>query len=264
MSEEPVSARRGMYERRQSGEVTVVRGVPFPGADEQPLEFDLYSSPSQPDPRPCVVLVNGYPDPGFQRVMGCAFKDLGATVSWARLIAMSGLSAIAYANRRPQEDLDALLRHLAASGRSSGVDPARVGVLACSGHVPLALSALARSTETLACAAMLYGYMVDADGQTGVADAQAQFRFANPGVSMSAFSSATPPVMIVRAGRDEMPRLNESIDWFTAEALRRNVPLTLINHPDAPHAFELHMDDARTGAVIRQVLGFLSHYLLRA
>ena len=51
--------------------------------------------------------------------------------------------------------------------------------------------------------------------------------------------------VIARAGEDQMPRLNESIDRFVAEGLKRGLPLTLVNHPHAPHAFDL-MDDSET------------------
>ncbi len=39
------------------------------------------------------------------------------------------------------------------------------------------------------------------------------------------------PMLIARAGRDEVPLLNEALDRFTAKALAANAPLTVINHP---------------------------------
>ncbi len=64
------------------------------------------------------------------------------SVSWGQLIASMGLIAIAYTNREPAADLDALLSHLRDRGQSLGIDSNCIGLWACSGHAPLALSAL--------------------------------------------------------------------------------------------------------------------------
>jgi hypothetical protein len=71
------------------------------------------------------------------------------------------------------------------------------------------------------------------------------------------------PLFIARAGRDESPRLNEKLDRFVGDALARNLPITLVNHPEGPHAFDLFHDSAMTRAVIRQVLAFLQTSLSR-
>lgn len=60
-----------------------------------------------------------------------------------------------------------------------------------------------------------------------------------------------------------MPGLNESLDRFVAEALSRSVPLTLVNHPDAPHSFDLFHDSERTRDILRQALDFLRTTLYR-
>ena len=69
------------------------------------------------------------------------------------------------------------------------------------------------------------------------------------------------PLFIARAGKDEMPGLNDSIDRFVAGALARNLPLTLVNHPTAPHAFDLVDDSEATREVIRRILAFLAFHL---
>src|SRR5437773_7130935 len=51
------------------------------------------------------------------------------------------------------------------------------------------------------------------------------------------------PLFIARAGRDEMPGLNETLDRFAAKALDRNLPITMVNHANGPHAFDL-VDDS--------------------
>lgn len=41
-----------------------------------------------------------------------------------------------------------------------------------------------------------------------------------------------------------MPGLNDSLDRFAAVALAAHWPVTMVNHPPAPHAFDL-TDDTR-------------------
>jgi hypothetical protein len=72
------------------------------------------------------------------------------------------------------------------------------------------------------------------------------------------------PLFIARAGQEQFPRLNDTIDAFVATALGSNLPLTLVNHPTGPHAFDLFDDSDASRAVIRQVLLFLQSTLLRS
>jgi hypothetical protein len=46
---------------------------------------------------------------------------------------------------------------------------------------------------------------------------------------------------LIRAGKDSQP-LNAGIDEFISAALQTNMPLTLINLPDAEHAFDISQD----------------------
>lgn len=183
--------------------------------------MDIYSPPDATSDTPAVVIVAGYPDGGFERMAGCKFKDMGSSTSWARLIAASGLVAIAYTNENPESDLHALVRHLGTR---------RIGLWASSGNVPLAL-ALAM-TGRVRCAALLYGYTLQVEEQAK------QFRFANPCAGKTVEDLREDvPLFLARAGRDEMPRINDAMDAFIAGTLRRNLPVTVVNHPTGPHAF---------------------------
>src|SRR5205823_9904212 len=98
-----------------------------------------------------------------------------------RLIAASGLVAVTYMNRQPAADLDSLVRHIRENDAALGIDGSRMGIWASSGNVPLALSVLLRTAEPfLTCAVMCYGYMLDLDGSTTVADAARMVGFVNP------------------------------------------------------------------------------------
>lgn len=240
--------------------VTVRRDLEFPSADSGALCLDLYLPPEPgAEPLPVVVFVSGYPDPGFEAVVGCKFKEMGAYTSWARLVAASGLAALVCTNRKPPEDALALLRFVRESGASLGVDAGRVGLWACSGNVPTALWLLMQPpADAVRCAVLPYGFMLDLGGSTSVASASARFGFANPASGKTLDDLPEDlPFFIARAGRDENPGLNETIDRFAAEALLRDMPVTLVNCAGAPHAFDLVDDGETTRETIRQILSFL-------
>jgi dienelactone hydrolase len=236
--------------------------------DSGALVFDLYAPPRAPEasPPPVVVIVEGYPDPGLKAVFGCRFKEMGSTTSWARLIAASGMAAVAYTNVHPEPDLHVLLAHLRAHGARLGVDASRIGLFASSGHAPLALSlALSDARERIACAALAYPYTLDLDGATGVADAARTFGFVNAcaGRGVDDFARDVP-LLLVRAGGDELPGLNGAVDRFAARALAADLPLTLANVPGAPHAFELFDGGPYAAAAVEQVLAFLRTHVYAA
>lgn len=261
--EEHISKREVVYTLPGTGAVKVRRDVGYVAADGGPLTMDIYQPPGAGAPTPAVVIVAGFPDPGFEARVGCKFKEMGSSVSWARLLAASGLSAVTYANREPEADLHALLGHVRRHSAGLGIDAGRLGLWASSGHVTLALSALMREPEEhLKCAALCYGYTLDPAGACGVAEAAARWGFANPcaGRSVADLPPRTP-LFVARAGRDQMPGLNDALDHFLSAALARNLPLTLSNHPDGPHAFDLFHDSEASREIIRQILTFLRSHL---
>jgi len=167
-------------------------------------------------------------------------------------VASFGMVAVTYAPQEPDRDAVGVIRQVRAEAGLLGIDASRLGIWACSGHVPVALSLLMSGEAGLRCAALLYGYMLDA------AEAAAQFRFVNASAGRSVDDLPRDlPLLIVRAGRDEMPGLNAGIDAFVAQALRANLPLTLINHHTAPHAFDIGEDTDASRLTVMRTLAFL-------
>jgi len=233
-----------------------VRQVSYGGSDDGPLFLDLYEPPEPAaGNRPAVLFVNGYPDPGFRRVMGSAYKDMDATIAWARLAGASGLVGITYENVDPQADARQAMHYVISNAAELGVDPGRIALWACSGHAPTALGLLAGASPTPRCAALLYGYLMDLPGHDEVAAAAARFGFQAGPPSLEELGRV--PTLLLRAGQDEMPGLLTSMDRFVAAALADAFPLTLLNHPDAGHAFDLADDRPASVTALRSVLDFL-------
>lgn len=263
--QDDITKRRVVYELPDAEAVSVERDVEFRAADAGPLAMDIYYPPGSTMSQrlPAIISVAGYPDTGTK--VPCKFKEMMSSISWARLFAASGVVAITYTNREPVGDLHALLEHLQRHASSLGIDENRIGVRAASGNVPLALSILMRGARVpMRCAVLCYGFTLDLDGATSVAEAANQWGFVNPCAGRSVDDLAgSIPLFIARAGQDGFPHLNETLDRFVAKVVTRNLPLSFVNHSDGPHAFDLFHDSETSREVIRQILAFTRFNLRR-
>ena len=191
MPQDHISQKRAVYRIAGMERAIVRKDVVYRTTDAGPLTHGSLLSGRRLAAGarlPAVVLVAGYNDVGYEKMLGVKFKEMAMSISWGQLIAASGLVAIAYTNREPAADLDALLQHVRENAAALGIDERphrRVGLLG-----QRAARAVARSMKhgrdvRSRCGALLYGYMLDLDGATGVAEAAAMFRFTNPNAGKS-------------------------------------------------------------------------------
>jgi hypothetical protein len=248
--------------------VTARRNIEYGETDSARVAMDLYYPPESANTAilPAVLVTAGYPGAGTLKFLGREFKDMGSSVSWAQLLAASAIVGVTYSNREPAGDAQKVLEYMRINADALRIDCSRIGLLASSGNVPLALSILMQGTQPAPkCAALCYGYMLDSAGSTILTEASRQWGFVNPceGKSIDDLPDHVP-LLIVRAGRDQLPNLNDTIDRFVSGALSRNMPLTLVNHAEGPHAFDLFDDSERSRAIIKQILTFFSTHLTRS
>jgi hypothetical protein len=246
--------------------VIIRRDIEYRPTDAGVLTMDIYYPPDlrSGERIPAVVFVFGFSDLGAEARLGCKLKEMESYISWGKLAAASGLVAITYTTREPTTDISALLQYVRQNAAPLGIDENSIGVWACSGNVPLALSVLMQEArECLKCAVLCYGYMLDLEGSTSVIDASRNFGFVNPcaGKSVKDLPQEVP-LFLVRAGQDQLPHLNETIDGFLVKALACNLPVTFVNHAGAPHAFDLFHDSKTSREIIRQILSFMRFHLL--
>jgi acetyl esterase/lipase len=178
---------------------------------------------------------------------------MASYVSWARLVAASGMIGVTYSNRVP-DDGRAVLAYLRSNAAALGIDEARLAIWAASGNSPMAMSLL----DGVRCAALCYPFIGLGNGPE-VQQAAAMFHFAAPAMTLEELPAI--PLFVARAGRDEMPGLNALIDRFVPAAIARGLPITVVNHPTGPHSFELLEDSPTTRAVVQQLLAFLQIHL---
>lgn len=248
IQKEVLTKTRVVYQKAEVAQVTIRKDKEY----KRSLTMDIYYPPHD-RVCPAVIIVAGYPDIGHQNLLGCKFKETGSSVSWAQLVAASGIICIAYTNTEPAADLHALLDFIQKYAADLRIDASRIGLFASSGNVPLALSAIIERND-LQCTALLYGYMMDPK----ISEISKLYGFVNPVAGKSIQDlPENLPMFIARAGQDQTPYLNEVLDRFLANALSRNLSITVANHPNGPHAFDLFDDSHATRVIVQQVLEFL-------
>jgi hypothetical protein len=237
MERHPITLKGLVYLAPGAENVRVDVDLPYVAASGDTLAFDVYY-PAGDGPHPTVLIVNGYNDVGGMERLGCRFKDMQSYIEWGRNFAASGLATVFYSNQNAVPDLAAIMKHLQAHATNLHLDLSRLGIYATSGHSPVALTLLRADAPLRVSSAALLCPMIG-EG-TNVDDLQADI-----------------PLFIARAGKDETPGLNVALDRFVADALARNLPITILNHPEAPHAFDLFMRGFTSTRVLRALVEFM-------
>ena len=240
----------------------LVYQLPYSGAVREGIDyasearvFDIYYPRNNEGLAPVAVLVTGYPDPGFEALSGMKQMQIKGYKDWARLLAANGIAAVIYNNVEPVADALTVIDYLKTESAQLQIDPERVALWSCSGNVPNAINVL-NEAASLRCAVLLYGFMLDVLDSKLIAQASANFHFVNPNRGMQDFPENTP-ILIIGAGKDEFPGLNESIDAFEAEAIARNSPVSVVRFPEGVHGFDILDDSQRSIEMIKLCVEFL-------
>ena len=256
---EQVQARRNRI-YKQVGDLELAYDVYYP------LDFDERES------RPAVVFIHGE---GPAEILKNA-KDWGQYVSWGQLAAASGLVAVTFNHRSSEwftklyevaSDVDDLMSHIRANAAALGIDPARIGVWVCSGGTPVGLRMVLKAgANRIKCAAVYYGRtnleMMRARIKSEATDEL--LREFSPELLLRGMAGKdVPPLFMARAGRDQLPMVNETLDRFVALAIEKNAALDFLNHPEGEHAFDLLNADERSRQIIGRTLRFLRERLVK-
>jgi acetyl esterase/lipase len=256
--------------------VPVVRDVRYKTATVNgragvPLSLDVYRVPGL-QRAPGVVFVHG----GLVAGQAPHAKDWPFYRSWGRIAAASGMVGIVLDHRMNTNDvvdeagadlLDAIA-HVRARASEYGLDENRLCVAFYSAGGPIAGVVLREPMPHVRCVVLYYPYLdlehvsrtTPFRGPLPAARAEA-LRAYSPRAALARGADSLPPIFLARAGRDAIPFLNESVDRFVAEALRRNVSIDFVNHAAGEHGFDTVTRDQRTQEIIRQTLRFMRGHL---
>lgn len=255
----PITLKRIVRSLEGMERIEVTRNVTY----HEGLGLDAYHpGRSQDEAAPAVVIVAGYRDVGVPLTLGCNFREMEFIVSLAQLIAASGMAAIAYSTSAPAGDAGRVVDYITRSAGELRIDPARLGIWAASGNVPVALGLLMERRPGIRAAVLSNGYTFDGPHGAAVAEAAATYRFVNATAGKTARDLPTDlPMFVVRCGRDENPGLNDALDRFATDALEENLPITLVNHAAAPHGFEVNDETALSRHVLDEMVAFMRFHL---
>lgn len=247
--------------------VAVRRDLKYARAAEPHLLMDVYTPPRlrRGESRPAVVFIHGGV-PAGSRV-----KEMAVFKSWGRLAAASGMVGVTFThrlgNRAPRlsdaaADVAAAVEHVRANAASLGVDKDRICLVAFSAGGPLLSAAMRERPAYVRCLVAFYAYLDIRQSESHRAHepAEALERF-SPVAQLAGGSTGLAPMFVARAGLDEVPGMNDSIDRFTREATAANAALTVVNHPRGVHAFDIFTDDERSREIIRGALAFMQTHL---
>jgi dienelactone hydrolase len=258
----PITLQRFLRHIEGMERVETRRDVPYLTSGDVTQGMDIYYPAAMPDSgAPVVLVAAGYRDVGVPLTLGCRFKEMELAISLAQLIAASGMAAVVYETSDPATDVRRVVDVVVTSGRTWRLDANRIGIWGMSGHGPTALALLMDRGSNLRAAVLSTAYTMDLQG-SAVADAAATYRFVDAAAGRSLRELPKEvPLLLVRAGKEQFHGLNEALDRFVAAAIEENLPVTLINHATAPHAFELSDDSSASRYVIDTMLQFMRFHL---
>jgi acetyl esterase/lipase len=246
--------------------VSVRENLSYTQTDDSLVRMDVYAplGTRRGERRPAVLYVHGGTGVRYRP------KDWGGFQSRGRLAAASGLVGIVFTHRvgfpdmslrRGAQDVAAAIDYVRRNAGTIGVDPDRMCLVIYSAGGPLMTPYLTGAPDYIRCIVGVVPFMDMRDmafhQQLETPETLEEF---SP-VSRVSASTRPLPVLIVRAGKDEIPEVNKSIDQFVPAALSVNYPVTVVNHPDGGHGFETEHRSERTKEVIAQTLAFLHFHL---
>lgn len=242
------------------------RDIRYTASENPNVLMDIYRPPdsSTDERRGAVLFIHGGTD------LRGKPKDWGSYQSWGRLVAASGLVGVTFSHHLgfPETrleagatDVTAAIDFVRRNASQYGIDPDRICIAAFSAGGPMLSSYMAAAPENIRCLVGYYPFMDVRQSEHHQKSEQTETIERLSPILKVALPGRKTPMLLVRAGKDQIPTLLDSIDRFAAAALEANYPLTLANHPEAPHGFDNKLDDPRSREIIEQTLEFLSYHL---
>jgi acetyl esterase/lipase len=231
------------------------------------LLMDVYlpADLSAAERKPAVFFLHGNVPPGSPA------KNMGVFKSWGRLVAASGLAGVAFTHRlgypkplleEAAADVASAIEYVRSKSDSLGIDCDRICLMAFSGGGPLLSIAMRSKPAYVRCLAAFYAFL-DIQGSEMYAPYETPEtieRF-SPISYLDDDAERIAPMFIARAGLDEVPGINDSIDRFVREAISKNAAITFANHPNGIHGFDNQTDDERSREIIESAIAFMRFQL---
>ena len=257
-----------VYRFQETAPARVHRDIVYKRADDMDLKMDVYVPSDLPDNArlPAVIFIHGGPLHPDSTLLP---KEWGVYKSYGALIAASGFVGVTFNHRffniehlpKSASDLNDALHFVRENSTALNVDPDRLCLWGFSNGGLLLAAALLGTPSFLRCLLAFYARLeLSSDASTNFSEDDAKHFSSIAALEESL--SLSLPMFVARAGQDQLDGLNETIDRFIQTALAKNSPVTLINHPNGRHAFDILDDDARTDEIIALAIEFIKTHLL--
>jgi len=247
-------------------EAKVVHNLKYTKSDDPNVLMDVYVPPdlSENEKRPVVIFLHGGAKTDYTP------KDWGVYTSWGRLIAASGFVGVTFTHRleypnasleKAAADVLDAVKYARANADKYHVDKNRVCLIAYSAGGPLLTLAMRGDMPFVRCLVGFYAFMDIQQSDYRKTEKPETVKSFSPITYLQTDANKIPPMFIARAGHDEVPTMLDSIDRFVAEALSKDIALTLVNHPQGVHGFDNQNDDERSREIIRTAIEFIRLHL---
>lgn len=246
--------------------VKIVSNLKYKKSDDPNILMDVYLPPDlrKDKKRPIVIFVHGGAMPEWTP------KDWGVFQSWGKLIAASGMVGVTFTHRLkyPEKSLENAaadvtdaIEYIRQNADKYNADKDRICLMTFSAGGAMLPVAMQNDMPFVKCLVGFYSFL---DLQ------KSKYKRTETPETIKKFSAITylekdagklPPMFVARAGRDEVPMMDDSIDRFVQAAIAKNLALTFANHPNGVHAFDNQNNDNRSREIIRQAIDFMKIHL---
>jgi hypothetical protein len=246
--------------------VIIKKDIEYFAEQETSLAVDMYYPPGFKfeSNLPAVLVIIGYSNSATKKLVGGILKDWSWYISWGKLIAASGMAALIYETDLPEKDLETILQFLQDRTDEFCIDGNRLGIYSCSANVPTALvNCMDVTRKYFRCAAFYYGYflMTDQEYLQEIESLSEKMGFSTPKLNAELKLRDDLPLLIVRAGLENVPHLNNTIDHFISKAINQNLQIEFINYREGQHGFDAYDDNDQSREIIKKTIDFWKFHL---
>jgi acetyl esterase/lipase len=246
--------------------VKVVQNLKYTSTEDPNILMDVYLPPdaAQAEKRPAAIFIHGGVKTEYTP------KDWGIYTTWGRLVAASGFVGVTFTHRleypnksleNAAQDVTAAINYVRAKADKYNVDKDRICLIAFSAGGPMLSLGMRGDTPFVRCLVGFYAFMDIQQSDYRKTEIPETVKTFSPIAYLEKDASKIPPMFIARAGRDEVPTMDDSIDRFVKEAIAKNIALTFANHPQGVHGFDNQNDDERSREIIRSAIAFMQIHL---
>jgi acetyl esterase/lipase len=255
-----------VYKAPGMDKVKIVENLKYVKTADSNVLMDVYLPPDiRPgEKRPVVIFIHGGAKTGYTP------KDWGIYTTWGRLVAASSLVGVTFTHRLEYpnkslengvQDVRAAIDYVRANADKYNVDKDRICLIAFSAGGPMLSLGMRGDTPFVRCLIGFYAFMDIKQSDYRKTESPETLEAFSPITYLQKDATKIPPMFIARAGRDEVPTMDDSIDRFVSAALAKNISLTFMNHPQGVHGFDNQNDDDRSREIIRSAIAFMQIHL---